>query len=125
MRLLLDTHIYLWVLGDDPKLSESARALICNAETVFVSGASIWEAAIKASLGKLDVDVDQLVSAIPESGFVELPVRAVHAAKVRTLPDLHHDPFDRLLIAQAILEPLWLVTSDKHLAGYSELVKAV
>lgn len=125
MRLLLDTHIFLWVVADDPRLSKAARRLITGAEDVFVSSASIWEASIKAGLGKLDVDVNQLVLAIEASGFSELPVRAVHAALVHDLPDLHRDPFDRLLVAQAMYEPLRLVTADGHLSGYTDLVEAV
>lgn len=125
MRLLLDTHIYLWVVTDDRKLSKAARKLITEADDVFVSSASIWEASIKAGLGKLDADVNELVAAIDTSGFTELPVRAVHAAMVRNLPDIHRDPFDRLLIAQAICEPLRLITADGYLAKYTDLVECV
>lgn len=125
MRLLLDTHIYLWVVTDDRRLPKTAREMIANAEHVFVSSASIWEASIKVGLGKLDADVNQLVSAIETSGFSELPVRAVHGAAVRDLPDIHRDPFDRLLVAQAMSEPLRLVTSDGRLAGYTDLVVTV
>ncbi|MCM2552710.1 type II toxin-antitoxin system VapC family toxin [Burkholderia glumae] len=125
MRLLLDTHIYLWSVMDDRKLTKAARTLILEADEVFVSGASIWEASIKVGLGKLEADVDLLVSEISASGFLELPVRAVHAALVRNLPDIHRDPFDRLLVAQAMSEPLRLVTSDGHLSKYTELVIAV
>lgn len=125
MRLLLDTHIYIWAVTDDPKLTQAARKMILDADEVYVSGASIWEASIKAGLGKLDADVNLLVSEIEASGFIELPVRAVHAAMVRDLPDIHRDPFDRLLVAQAICEPLRLMTSDSHLAAYSNLVITV
>ncbi|WP_158902301.1 type II toxin-antitoxin system VapC family toxin [Burkholderia sp. L27(2015)] len=125
MRLLLDTHIFLWSVTDDRKLTKAARKLILDADDVFVSSASIWEASVKAGLGKLDVDVNLLVSEIEASGFLELPVRAVHAAMVRDLPDIHRDPFDRLLIAQALLEPLRLVTSDGHLSKYTDLVVTV
>ncbi|SAL73954.1 PilT protein-like protein [Caballeronia choica] len=125
MRLLLDTHIYLWSVMDDRKLTKAARKLILDADDVFVSSASIWEASIKAGLGKLDVDVNLLVSEIEASGFSELPVRAVHAAMVRDLPDIHRDPFDRLLVAQALSEPLRLVTSDGHLSKYTDLVITV
>jgi len=125
MRLLLDTHIYIWALMDSRKLSKAARKLIADADDVFVSAASIWEAAIKARLGKLDVDVNLLVSEIQASGFIELPVRAAHAAMVRNLQDLHGDPFDRLLIAQAMSEPLRFMTADGQLAAYSELVITV
>lgn len=122
MRLLLDTHIYLWVLTDNRNLTKKARQLIQEADEVFISGASIWEAAIKIGLGKLDADINQLVSEIESSGFKELPVRAAHAKLVCTLPSIHQDPFDRILVAQAISEPLQLLTMDKHLAAYSELV---
>ncbi|SOY39779.1 PilT protein domain protein [Cupriavidus taiwanensis] len=125
MRLLLDTHIYLWAVADDRKLSKAARKIISDADEVFVSSASIWEASIKAGLGKLDADVTELVSAIETSGFKELPVRAAHAALVRNLPDIHRDPFDRLLIAQAMHEPLRLLTADGHLAAYTDLVETV
>ncbi len=125
MRLLLDTHVYLWCVTDDRKLTKAARKLILDADDVFVSGASIWEASIKAGLGKLDVDVNLLVSEIEASGFSELPVRAAHAAMARDLPDIHRDPFDRLLVAQALSEPLRLVTSDGHLSKYTDLVITV
>ena len=122
MRVLLDTHIYLWAVTSHRSLTRTARRLILDADDVFVSAASIWEATIKSALGKLEADPEALVKAIPASGFVELPVRAAHAAAVRRLPGLHRDPFDRLLIAQAISEPLHFLTSDRTLAAYSELV---
>lgn len=125
MRLLLDTHIYIWALMDSRKLTKAARQAILDADDVFVSAASIWEAAIKTRLGKLDVDVNLLASEIQASGFIELPVRATHAAMMRELPDIHGDPFDRLLIAQAMSEPLRLMTADAQLAAYSELVMPV
>jgi PIN domain nuclease of toxin-antitoxin system len=106
-------------------LSKVARKKIYDADEVYISSASIWEAAIKAGLGKLDVDVDELVDEIASSGFTELPVRAVHAAMVQKLPDIHHDPFDRILIAQAMSEPLLLITADGQMAGYTDLVKFV
>lgn len=118
MRLLLDTHIFLWIATNDPRLSTRARRLISAADERFVSSASIWEAAIKAGLGKLDIDVGELIRAISASGICELPVRAVHGAAVRDLPHHHRDPFDRLLVAQARHEPLRLVTADAHLARY-------
>ena len=125
MRLLLDTHIYLWAVTDNRKLSKHARKLITDADDVFVSSASIWEASIKVGLGKLDADVNLLVAEIAASGFKELQVRAVHAALVRDLPDIHRDPFDRLLVAQALSEPLRLLTADTYLGAYSELVITV
>jgi PIN domain nuclease of toxin-antitoxin system len=89
---------------------------------VFVSAASIWESAIKASVGKLDVDLEKLVAGIAASGFAELPITAEHAGRVGQLPDHHRDPFDRLLIAQAMHETMRLLTADAMLARYSELV---
>lgn len=123
MRLLLDTHIYLWWLQDNRKLSKAGRAKIIAADEVFVSSASIWEASIKAGLGKLDVDIDAIVAEIPKSGFVELAVSARHAARLMQLPNIHRDPFDRILIAQALSEPLRFLTIDAMLQSYTDLVE--
>lgn len=125
MRLLLDTHIYLWVVKNDRHLTKAVRHKIADADEVYVSSATIWEAAIKVKLGKLDVNIDALTDAISESGFTELPITARHAAYVTQLPDLHRDPFDRILIAQAINEPLRLLTCDGILKRYSDLVEIV
>lgn len=125
MRLLLDTHVFLWAVADSPRLNAEARRMIADAEVVHVSAASVWEAAIKVRLGKLRADVDALAGAIAGSGFVELPVRAAHCAGVALLPEHHADPFDRLLVAQALAEPLRLVTADAQLARYPALVSVV
>lgn len=125
MRLLLDTHIFLWCVSDDRKLSKTARLKVEQASEVYVSSASIWEAAIKVKLKKLNVDIDDLVAAIEESGFLELPISVQHAAYVSRLSDLHRDPFDRLLIAQAMVEPLTFLTCDETLQGYSDLIEIV
>lgn len=125
MRLLLDTQIYLWYLADSPKLSRAARTAIASAEDVFVSAASIWEATIKVGLGKLKGDPVELVKGIQASGFSELQVTAIHAAAVAQLKPLHRDPFDRLLVAQAVSEPLRLLTADPTLVPYSDLVELV
>jgi PIN domain nuclease of toxin-antitoxin system len=125
MRLLLDTQVYLWFLADSPKLSHEARARIASANDVFVSAASIWEATIKVGLGKLKADPRELVTGIQASGFSELPVTAAHAATVGQLKLAHHDPFDRLLVAQALSEPLRLLTADTVLRQYSDLVEIV
>jgi PIN domain nuclease of toxin-antitoxin system len=93
-----------------------------SAATVFVSAASIWEISIKSALGKLDVDVGKLVINLEQAGFRELPVTALHAAAVRDLPDIHRDPFDRLLVAQAMTEPLRLLTADENVEKYTDLV---
>ena len=125
MRLLLDTQVYLWYVADSRRLSAKARSEIASAEDVFVSAASIWEATVKVAIGKLDAVPDDLVAGIGASGFAELPVSARHAARVVTLPQHHRDPFDRLLVAQAIHEPLHLLTADSALRRYSELVVTV
>lgn len=125
MQVLLDTHLFIWWLQDDRQLSKLARKTIMNADIVYVSSVSIWEAAIKIQLGKLDADIQELVDAIESEGFQELPLMARQAAMVAELPTIHRDPFDRMLIAQAMCEPLKLLTSDEILKGYSELVEIV
>jgi PIN domain nuclease of toxin-antitoxin system len=125
MRLLLDTHVFLWAVAGSASLKPAARRIIESAERVHVSAASIWEIAIKARLGKIDADPGALVAAIEDSGFVELPVSAAHAAGVAALPSHHGDPFDRLLLAQALSEPLRLLSADAALARYSDLVVLV
>jgi len=122
MRLLLDTHVFLWAVAGSSKLKASSRRLIESADEVHVSAASIWEIAIKSRLGKIDADADELVAAIAASGFVELPVRSVHAAATHRLPLHHNDPFDRLLVAQALTEPLRLLSADAILGRYTDLV---
>lgn len=122
MRLLLDTHIYLWALNGSPRLSVAACDLIEQAEEVYVSAASLWEAAIKIGLGRLQANMDDLIAGITLSGFRELPVMARHAARLAAIADHHKDPFDRLLISQALEEPLRLLTVDTVLAQYSDLV---
>jgi PIN domain nuclease of toxin-antitoxin system len=125
MRLLLDTHIFLRAVTGDASLKTSDRRAMEEADEVYVSAASIWEIAIKSRLGKIEADADMLADEISEAGFRELPVRAQHAAGVAKLPLHHADPFDRLLIAQAIAEPLKLLTADKSLARYSEMILVV
>jgi PIN domain nuclease of toxin-antitoxin system len=125
MRLLLDTHIFLWAVADDKRLKKEARKKIQSAEQVYVSAASIWEVSIKAALGKIMADPFELIAAIGEAGFISLPVSVEHGARVATL-DLHHaDPFDRMLVAQAMQEPLHLLTADRQLADYTTLVLLV
>lgn len=125
MRLLLDTHVFLWAVAGSPSLKAPARRLIESADEVFVSAASLWEVAIKARLGKIKADPNKLAAAIEPSGFLELPVNARHAAGVGQLELHHNDPFDRLLISQALAEPLKFVTADALLASYSDLVVVV
>src|SRR3984957_4526180 len=118
MRLLLDTHVFLWAVTANRRLKPSTREFLSRADAVYVSAASIWEIAIKARLGKIEADEAFLVDAIDSSGFRELPVRAKHVAGVTNLPLNHSNPFDRLLLAQAFLEPLRFVTADSGLAAY-------
>jgi len=125
VRVLLDTQMFLWCALSPGKLRTAARTAIENAEEVFVSSASVWEAAIKVGRGKLEVDIGQLVSDIEEKGFKELPVSSRHAALVAALPHHHRDPFDRLLVAQAMQEPMRLLTSDPMLAAYTPLVEVI
>lgn len=125
MRFLLDTHLMLWAMQDPSKLSATARDALENAEAVYVSAASLWEVAIKANLGKLKVDTDLLQTRLGDAGFQQLPITWGHTAQVRKLPPIHRDPFDRMLVAQAISEPLKLLTRDAVLAKYSDLVTIV
>ena len=126
MGLLLDTHVFIWWLRGAEELSAALRQQIeASPQETFVSAVSIWEIAIKASLGKLPVlamGPAQLAHAIADSGFVELPVAAAHAAATMRLPQLHGDPFDRLLVAQAQAEGLQLATADTAIAQYNVAV---
>ncbi|HEX5124406.1 MAG TPA: type II toxin-antitoxin system VapC family toxin [Rhodanobacteraceae bacterium] len=122
MRLLLDTHILLWSLADPARLPGSAREAIEAGENeVLFSAASIWEIAIKSQVLRVEFGVDaaSIIDAARETRFTELAISAEHAAAVAPLPPHHKDPFDRLLIAQALTEPARLVTADKALAAYS------
>jgi PIN domain nuclease of toxin-antitoxin system len=128
MELLLDTHIVLWAAGQPEKLSESARTLLTTPEnTLFFSAASIWEIVIKRGLGREDFKVDprRLRKMLVTHGYTELPVTAEHALKVETLPMLHKDPFDRLLLAQAGAEGMLLLTVDASVLQYQESTLAV
>lgn len=116
MRLLLDTHVVIW-WDEGAKLSREADAAIREAEQVYVSAVSGAEIGIKASLGKLSPR-RTLATAVEEAGFEELPLRLRHAESLATLPWLHRDPFDRLLVAQARAERLTIVTRDQALAAY-------
>lgn len=124
MRVLLDTHLLLWALSAPSRLSKAARRQIEDTE-VFVSAASIWEISIKAALGNLKADPTEVLEAIEPAGFSILSISGLHAAKVRALPPVHRDPFDRMLVAQALVEPMILLTNDRVLAGYGPLVSVV
>lgn len=128
MRLLLDTHLLLWALAEPGRLDAKTKlALEHPGNEVLFSAASLWEIAIKASLGRVDFNFDpqQVLQAALETGFVELPVFSAAAILVAKLPTHHRDPFDRLLIAQAMSEPVRLYTADPLLPPYSELVTLV
>jgi PIN domain nuclease of toxin-antitoxin system len=122
-RLLVDTHALLWWLTDDPALSPSARDAIADpVNEPFVSAASVWEIAVKRSLGKLTAP-DDLPDRIAEEGFPWLPISATHAWQVRELPLHHRDPFDRILVAQALIERLPIITTDPHFGQYGVQVR--
>ncbi len=123
-RILLDTHLLLWAVAEPRKLPAAVRKRIEEAD-VFVSAASLWEVSIKAALGKLAADPAELLAEIEPAGFTLLPITGEHAAAVATLPAVHADPFDRMLVAQAKTEPLVLLTNDSVLAGYGDCVELV
>ena len=118
MRLLLDTRVFLWSIGNPEELREAARTAIVDPDNdVAVSAVSVWEVAIKRSLGKLNAPID-IVQAIADTRFRPLSITLEHAAGAGALPRHHGDPFDRMLVAQAQHETLTLVTRDSHLAAY-------
>jgi PIN domain nuclease of toxin-antitoxin system len=125
LRLLLDTHLALWALTDDPRLSDAARALILDpANEVCVSAASLWEIAIKHGLGRegpsaMPVSAHEAQILFAAAGFTLVPVTPDQVVIVETLPRLHADPFDRLLVAQGLTEGLVLVTHDAVVAAYN------
>ena len=131
MKLLLDTHIAVWVILDSPRLSDRARDLIADpASDVYVSAVSLWEIAIKHALNRtgpdaMSVSAGQARAWFEASNFRSLPVTDAHAVAGEALPPHHNDPFDRLLIAQARTEPMRLLSHDAALAAYGELVVAV
>ena len=121
MRVLLDTHFLLWTLAEPSKLSSAIRKQI-NAADVYVSAASIWEISIKSAVGKLAASASDILASIEPAGFSLLAITGEHAAKVAELPLLHKDPFDRMLVAQAAVEPMQLLTNDEILRGYGSFV---
>jgi len=118
LKLLLDTHTFLWWLNDDSELGRETRRRVADPENfVYVSAATAWEIAVKRAGGKLDAP-GSIADWIEQSGFVDLPIEVEHAVESADLPAHHHDPFDRLLVAQARLEGMTLVTSDAELDAY-------
>lgn len=128
MKLLLDTHLLLWAAGETARLPQMARALIEDeANTLLFSSASLWEVVIKRGLGRPDFQVDarRLRRGLLDNGYLELTISSLHAITVDTLPTLHKDPFDRILIAQAKAEGVLLLTVDRMLAPYGDPVQVV
>ena len=120
MNLLLDTHVLLWAMDDDPSLSQEARAAITNGSNlVFVSAATAWEISIKKALGKLRVPAGDYLDELRRHRFTPLDITTEHALAVESLPPHHADPFDRMLVAQAMVERLTLVTHDARMKAYS------
>lgn len=128
MKILLDTHVALWAITDDPKLPQSALNLIMSANNeITVSAASIWEISIKHSLGRgnMPISGDEALGYFQEAGYRLLPVTAEHAAYVEKLLPIHTDPFDRILISQAKCEPMIFITHDALLSGYGDLIMVI
>ena len=125
MQLLLDTNIVLWLAEDKPRIDQIKPLLLTTESQVFVSAVSWWEIAVKVRTGKLTVDLAQIRSYAEEHFFVELPMTGEYMKAYLDLPALHKDPFDHMLLAQAISSPMRFVTGDFFLAEYSSLVIVV
>jgi len=125
MRLLLDTHIALWAITDSPALPAEARRLILDSRNeIYVSTATIWEIAIKYGLGRgtMPISGREAADYFDLAGYMTLDISKEHAVYVESLPPHHVDPFDRMLVAQALSEPMRLLTHDRQLAAYSDTV---
>jgi PIN domain nuclease of toxin-antitoxin system len=116
-RLLLDTHVFLWWRGNDRRLGQAVRQRIATANEIHVSAASAWEVAVKIVLGRLRIP-EPFEDGVADSGFSELPILFSHAKEILKLPMHHQDPFDRMLIAQATVEGLTVVTGDRLMHQY-------
>lgn len=128
MQLLLDTHVLLWLLTDDPRLPADIRALILADDTeLFFSAASIWEISIKSALRRTDFPYDPSIvrKALLENGYSELSITGEHSIFVGSLPLIHTDPFDRMLVAQANVEGMLLLTHDNKLVGYPGPIRKI
>lgn len=128
MNLLLDTHVALWAITDSPRLTPRARELISSPRSsIWISAATIWEITIKHGLqrGDMPVSGQDALGYFRESGYRLLAIEPEHAAAIAELPPHHHDPFDRMLVAQALTEPMRLVTHDAMVARYSDSIIAV
>jgi PIN domain nuclease of toxin-antitoxin system len=128
LKLLIDTHLLIWAAADSERLSELARAFIADPENEnMFSVASIWEVAIKTGLGRNDfrVDPEELRAELLANDYFELPILSTHAIFTSTLPQFHKDPFDRILISQAIVEGMTLLTADPIVAQYLGPIRRV
>jgi len=126
MKILLDTHVFLWAQTKDAQLTQQARKEIENRDNaVLLSVTSIWEIGIKRSLGKINIDLNQMLEAANQSEFSILTINAAHAMKAVNLSMHHRDPFDRMLIAQAMVEGATLLTSDTFLLAYGKAVRLI
>jgi PIN domain nuclease of toxin-antitoxin system len=128
MKLLLDTHLLLWAAGEPRRLSKAARALIDNPDNeLFFSAASLWEVVIKRGLGRKDFKVDArlLRRGLLDNGYRELPILSDHVVATESLPLIHRDPFDRILVAQATVEGITLLTIDSLLSQYPGPIRTV
>ena len=128
MRLLTDTHLLLWAVARSKRLPKQARRLLEDpGNDIFYSAASLWEIAIKVGLRRrgFEMDLGVLRPALAEVGFSELAVTGAHAEQLVRLPPIHKDPFDRMLVAQSLSEPLILLTNDSQLAAYGDVVRVV
>jgi PIN domain nuclease of toxin-antitoxin system len=128
MRLLLDTHLLLWASARSRRLPKEARRILENPRNeIHFSSVSLWEIAIKLGLRRSDfrADLGLLRPALSDMGFVELPVTGAHAERLVDLPPIHRDPFDRMLVAQSLSEPLILLTNDDALEAYGNVVRVV
>jgi len=120
MKLLLDTHILLWVSHDHPNLPKQAKDLVINGNNdVYFSTASIWEIMIKKNISKLNIDIKSFIDDLYKMNIFELSIKIEHVIKLEELENHHKDPFDRILISQALAEPIKLLTHDKILQKYS------
>lgn len=128
MKYLLDTHLLLWAAGLPDKLSAEARELLGDADNALLfSAASLWEITIKRSIGREDFKVDARIlrRGLLDNGYEELPIASAHAVGLDTLPAIHKDPFDRILVAQAQIEGLTLLTSDEQVARYPGAIRRI
>jgi len=128
MKLLLDTHLLLWAAGEPDRLSAKARALLDNPDhELLFSAASLWEVAIKRGLGRADFQVDArlLRRGLLDNGYGELPIVSEHVVATENLPPIHKDPFDRVLVAQATVEGITLLTMDSVVAQYPGPIRTV